>query len=212
MIKLGKLLRSARRRARSFRGKVGKLSIHELCERFPIDRTIYEQWESGKLLPSPYEINRLESVLQRDLFEDIRQKTGLNLSWEQPVTQKAHVERRRWYDEMSKPSTNAANLHLDAPDHGVLSRLGYKVGERGLSEARRQECLMDAYTRPLSELPPVADFKHMRHWGPPQSKARKARIVASLSGFLNLAKRRRHAPVSAIAGWTDDRAWVVSSF
>lgn len=86
----------------------------------------------------------------------------------------------------------AGRYKADAPPEGVLRAIGYRVGNNGISEARRHQLLDFAIT---GTLPPVGSPAHMAEWGTPRSRTRYAklhrviRVLASSAHTLGTMER-----------------------
>jgi hypothetical protein len=110
----------------------------------------------------------------------------------------------------AKPSSGWAEGHgrfnvEDWRAESFLKRLGYAVGEGGLSATRRAEILMRAFELPLpADLP--AEYK--RECGASGSSERLQRIANHLHACIALAKPRRANMQKAIGDWSSDLRWL----
>ncbi len=109
------------------------------------------------------------------------------------------------------PTTNApgGNRRLSGtlwPEKGLLSYLGYHVGERGLPTAERQAILDAVY---LEAVPTLNNPVYMADWGSPHSSLRLQKIAESIASFCRLRKRSdRTFTSAAVANWESDLAYL----
>jgi hypothetical protein len=113
------------------------------------------------------------------------------------------------------PTTNApgGNRRLSGalwPEEGLLSYLGYHVGERGLPTAERRAILDSVY---LQAVPTVNNPVYMADWGSPRSSLRLQKIAESLAAFCRNKKRsdRSYSSV-AVADWESDLAYLKQKY
>lgn len=94
---------------------------------------------------------------------------------------------------------------------GVLGKLGYKVGRKGLSCEVRRRILANAIAVKLIPATPYA-HEYVTSWGPPASRVRVDKVLSTIEEFSDHA-RTKHADYSkAIADWDKDQAWLRSTY
>jgi len=94
------------------------------------------------------------------------------------------------------------------PASGVLSVMGYRVGNNGLPDDERRLILREVFEVELVSGSPDSD-DYVREWGEPRSPQRLGKMNRALWGFIKLAQRRTSADMSgALADWGDDLDWV----
>jgi hypothetical protein len=103
------------------------------------------------------------------------------------------------------PSTMASSGggYLEAddwPKKGMLSFLGYHVGESGLGAGGRREILDFAYK---GRLPNVNNQSYMDQWGHPETGARLKKMAESIAAFCRNHKRKNGAALS-VQEWESD--------
>ena len=110
----------------------------------------------------------------------------------------------RWF---SWPATDAqpSNQKLgdvDWPQEGMLSYLGYHVGETQPtpSEVRRR-ILEYAFE---CDLPPINGLAYFEAWGEPRSTKRLNKLANTLAAFTRNAKRKDASTAKAINDWESD--------
>ena len=87
-------------------------------------------------------------------------------------------------------------------ERGVLSFLGYKVGQKGVREKARQEILDYAFHE---RLPNVNSSQYMEEWGKPATANRLKKLADCLATFARNAKRNQTADIEqAVAEWEAD--------
>lgn len=86
------------------------------------------------------------------------------------------------------------------PKEGMLSYLGYHVGQNGVRVESRRQILDLAYS---GRLPNVQDVKYTASWGMPNSGKRLQKMAESIAAFCRNHKRRDpFAP--AVLEWEQD--------
>jgi hypothetical protein len=92
-------------------------------------------------------------------------------------------------------------------EQGVLSFMGYHVGEGSSLTAAQRRRILDYV---LSEqIPKVNDPAYMAQWGDPGSGERLRKMVDSLAAFARNAKLNRHADKSvAVFEWESDLVYL----
>src|SRR5205814_877233 len=71
---------------------------------------------------------------------------------------------------------------------GILSFMGYHVGQYGVIASHRQDILDYVFHE---QLPRVNNGEYMRSWGTPKSSSRLRKMAESLAAFARNAKRNR---------------------
>jgi hypothetical protein len=95
-------------------------------------------------------------------------------------------------------------------EHGVLSFLGYKVGQKGVTEKSRREILDYAVHK---RLPNVDSKEYIQEWGMPATTVRLKKLAESLAAFARNAKRKQTADMEqAIREWEADLEYLQSQY
>ena len=114
--------------------------------------------------------------------------------------------RRQAGDYFQWPSTDASpgvgSIAINSPSRGMLSYLGYRVGNTGESRDVRRQMLIHIFSR---ELPPLVSKSYMDEWCEPGSPGRLEKMAHSIAAFARNAKRRNvDAMTRAIEDWESD--------
>lgn len=98
--------------------------------------------------------------------------------------------------------------HYDTPEVGMLSTVGYRVGNYGEKLHIRRKLLEVVMTR---HLPFVGSLAYTAAWGEPLSTQRYRKLINTLCGFIENA---RNNPAQALAcqHWEEDLAHVQHSW
>ena len=104
------------------------------------------------------------------------------------------------------PSTDASlgmgSFAINAPNAGLLSCMGYHVGQKGQPRRVRRQMLLQVFSH---ELPPLNSSGYMDEWCTPRSAGRLRKIAESLAAFARNAKRRNAKTMQhAINDWEND--------
>lgn len=98
------------------------------------------------------------------------------------------------------------------PSSGVLSKMGYRVGNNGRPTAERREILKRVEALNL-RVASLGAEGYIAEWGQPRSPERRSKIVRCLAGFAAGARRKTSADMSsAISDWEDDLKWFTDTF
>lgn len=91
--------------------------------------------------------------------------------------------------------------------HGMLSFLGYHVGEiQPTRRSKRQRILEYVFE---CHLPPLNDRAYYLEWGSPSTSRRLQKLANTLAAFTRNAKRRDEIALArAIDDWEDDLAFL----
>lgn len=106
----------------------------------------------------------------------------------------------------------ARRLHLfrkgdykaTSPEHGVLSAVGYKVGNDGVSEKQRR--LKLGYIM-SGTLPPVASPAYMAEWGDPNTSQRYRKLHRVIRVLASTGKKYQNMEL-AVQHWEDDLVYI----
>lgn len=129
----------------------------------------------------------------------------------------------RWVEwkscNVQRRSSQGANLHLDAPEIGVLKALGYTVGKtKGLEVSARREILAKVFSTNLNNILPkeyVRDCKknypdYLSEWGKPRSMERLIKLRDFLRTGAQQQERREN--FEAATDYRGDLNWVRKKF
>lgn len=101
-------------------------------------------------------------------------------------------------------STTVSFAAMNSPETGLLSHMGYRVGQSGLVQESRREILDEVM---VSHLVPASahDRLYAEQWGKPSSPRRLKKLADCLASFAKSHKRMRSRDYSeAIADWESD--------
>jgi hypothetical protein len=102
------------------------------------------------------------------------------------------------------PSGDALNTDQWQYSHGLLSFLGYNVGQKGAYRNERQHILDYVYNE---RLPRVDSVEYMAEWGELETSRRLRKLAESLASFARMARRKNSADMRlAISEWEEDLA------
>lgn len=94
------------------------------------------------------------------------------------------------------------NGNIEWHPQGVLSYLGYKVGENGAEENTRHSILTSIY---CNNLPNLISQEYMLTWGAPNSAIRLKKMANSIAAFTRNARRNNPIVfIVAIDEWEAD--------
>lgn len=99
---------------------------------------------------------------------------------------------------------DAGHVFVETPDVGMLSTIGYRVGNGGEREPLRRRLLDYVMT---AELPLVDSVAYTRQWGDPKSRARLWKLLRTLEGLAAGAEGRPRLAL-ACTHWLEDRDYV----
>ena len=164
--------------------------MNELAQR-KNDYAFYAIFEIGKLL---------EQAKEKEMRREIEERKQIE----------SHSSIRHNQDGFFEwPSTSApASKYGFIGDvffykEGLLSYVGYRVGQQGLPSHVRLQ-ILDCVFHNI--LPRVDSHEYMNEWGMPKTAARLHKLAETLAAFTRNAKRRmKHSNLSkAIADWETD--------
>ena len=99
---------------------------------------------------------------------------------------------------------DAGHVFVEMPDVGMLSMIGYRVGNGGEREPSRRRLLDYVMT---AELPLVHSIAYTRQWGEPRSSTRLWKLLRTLEGLAAGAEGRQRLAL-ACTHWLEDRDYV----
>lgn len=151
----------------------------------------------------------LQSILAELLFrkrsgaQDLRKKVAQRL-----------VELSRedffWPTTAILPSSQALSGDHFWYTQGMLSFMGYRVGQSGVPAANRRDILNYVYNETL---PKVGSPALMEEWARPKTGNRLRKLANCLASFSRNAKRNLFADMSvAIEDWESDLAYLKVKF
>ena len=94
-------------------------------------------------------------------------------------------------------------------EKGLLSDMGYRVGNNGVAKSRRWEILDDVY---LKELRLHLDKSYLAEWGRPKSSQRLKKLAETIAALTRNAKRKNSNYAAAIHEWEKDLAYLKEKF
>lgn len=94
----------------------------------------------------------------------------------------------------------------ELPAVGLLKRMGYRVGRKGLDEAERRAILHQVFHAAV--LPQVTSAAYMREWGGPRSGERLLKMANSIAAFCRNEKRKSRPSEEAVSDWENDLEWL----
>lgn len=96
------------------------------------------------------------------------------------------------------------------PAAGVLSQMGYHVGQSGLLPAPRRAILQQVFEVELVAATSESEA-YIEEWGSPRSWQRFIKMRNCLAGFSHGARRRSGDYSEAIDDWESDLEWLTSN-
>lgn len=107
-----------------------------------------------------------------------------------------------WPSTHSGPSSVALDQEQFQHSQGLLSYLGYRVGQNGGLRSERQHILDYVYNEPV---PNVISPAYMAEWGAARTGIRLRKTAESIAAFTRNAKRRRGIDLAlSIQEWEED--------
>ena len=103
---------------------------------------------------------------------------------------------------------DSGHIFIEMPDVGMLSTIGYRVGNGGERESLRRKLLDHVMT---AELPLVDSLVYTRQWGEPRSSKRLWKLLRTLEGLAAGAEGRASQAL-ACTHWREDRDYVESTW
>jgi hypothetical protein len=119
-------------------------------------------------------------------------------------------------DYFKWPTTNVAQYsggslsQIQWPQFGVLSSIGYKVGNDGIGDQLRKDILTYAYFSDI--LPMVMNIKYMHEWGKNSSAKRLMKIANVIASVCRNMKKKKDDGSQAIRHWEKDLEWLRITF
>ncbi|MCZ7468148.1 hypothetical protein M0412_08755 [Agrobacterium sp. O3.4] len=147
-------------------------------------------------------LRQLNLSLNQTASEEVRKKALEQLARIEEQLLALDGEYFKW------PSTDALKGNgslnsFDAPEDGVLSFFGYKVGQLSVLTPSMRYAILDRVFR--IALPPVLPSPHMALWGTPNSLRRLHKLAETIAAFVRNAKRRQNPSYRrAIGEWEHD--------
>ncbi|MGD0419805.1 MAG: hypothetical protein ABSA68_09565 [Xanthobacteraceae bacterium] len=139
---------------------------------------------------------------------ELREK-ALNLREEVSSTYRIQATQGEWF---AWPSTIASRGVRELKEigwrpHGMLSFLGYHVGEMQATPSDIRLCILEYAFE--CHLPPLNDLAYYLEWGGPQTAQRLNKLANTLAALTRNAKRRNAASyATAIDDWECDLAFL----
>lgn len=94
---------------------------------------------------------------------------------------------------------------------GLLSYMGYTVGEKAKPAKKRQEILDEVFK--MVELPKVNSQQYLEEWSTAESGKRLSKMAHSIACFARNAKRKDPDSYAlSIENWEDDLTWLENKF
>ncbi len=124
------------------------------------------------------------------------------------------AQAQRYIDEINAvwrvrlSAAQAGQYKADRPEEGPLKKLGYKVGNGGVSAEKRRRLLDWAMER---DLPFVGSPAYMLEWGEPRSAKRYRKLHTSLTVFRSGA-RTLGTMQKADDDWSQDLAYIEAAW
>jgi hypothetical protein len=107
-----------------------------------------------------------------------------------------------WPRTVMLPSSEALDGDQFAVQQGLLSSIGYRVGQQGAYSHERRDILDQVYNR---RLPQVHSAEYMSEWSEPKTATRLRKLAYSLAALTKNAKGRATPMLAkAISEWEAD--------
>jgi hypothetical protein len=155
-----------------------------------------------------HDVARLQNVFKKLTVQNhplrdqaLRVRDEISLSWLRLA------EKNEWFawpsTSVSRGRSNGKFSRLDWRPQGMLSLLGYHVGETlSLHPSIRESILEYAFEH---HLPPIGDAIYFGEWSEPRSARRLQKLANTLASLTRNAKRRDPVALSrAIDEWEQD--------
>ncbi len=126
-----------------------------------------------------------------------------------PVLERLSQGWSGWVSTFVEKGKGAGDLRADWPQQGVLSCMGYRVGQGGRPAVTRQAILRRALTE---RLPNVSSPAYMDEWGDPSTCDRLRKMAESIAAFCKNMKRKHDPSAEAIDDWETDLEWLRHTF
>lgn len=169
---------------------------------WPIFRSVAEDnWENPLAL---------QLILTELLY---RSSNGAIRLRDEIVERLVELSKENYFNWPTTEATDSIN-HI-APNiiwhpQGVLSYLGYKVGENGASESSRRSILTSVF---CNNLPNLVSQDYMLTWGEPKSVTRLKKMANSIAAFTRNAKRNNPLGFGvAINEWETDLMFLKNTY
>jgi hypothetical protein len=115
-----------------------------------------------------------------------------------------------WPSTAVLPSSQALDGDQFWYSEGLLSFMGYRVGQNGVPASHRRDILDYIYHE---NIPQVNSAEYMRGWGVPKSRKRLKKTADSLAAFTRMARRNLLADMSvAIDDWETDLVYLKRTY
>lgn len=115
-----------------------------------------------------------------------------------------------WPQTEAEKGGGELEIAADWLEVGLLSFIGYKVGQKGLDELERHTILAFIYKE---QLPLVNSIEYMAEWGVPESGHRLKKIAESIAAFIRNTKRKKvKSYQQAIFDWKNDLEYLRQSY
>ncbi len=118
-------------------------------------------------------------------------------------------EQFLWPSTAIMPSKEALNADQYWFEDGMLSFLGYHVGQKGVSTDRRHLILDYVFN---SKLPNVNSIEYMQEWSKPSSGFRLKKIANTLATLTKNAKRSKNNLSLATDQWEVDLKYLKEKY
>jgi hypothetical protein len=96
-------------------------------------------------------------------------------------------------------------------ENGVLSQLGYHVGEVGPPRTNRRAALYHGLVAPVARIQALIPLQHVSEWEQPGTVLRLFKMARCLDAFATNASYRASNMAQAIADWREDLSWLRDS-
>ena len=97
-------------------------------------------------------------------------------------------------------------------EKGLLSHMGYHVGQSGELEPERQRILDLVFRQDLTQFDDIADADYLSEWGEPQSGTRLHKMADSIATFCRNRRSRQEQYAEAIADYESDLEWLRTTY
>lgn len=114
-----------------------------------------------------------------------------------------------WPETDVKKSNTALSDDETWPEEGLLSYMGYRVGQKGAIMDERRRILDYIYSQPV---PRVISAEYMAEWGSPKTGPRLQKMAESLAAFTRNSKRKLSKSDLAIHEWEADLEYLRKSY
>jgi hypothetical protein len=152
-------------------------------------------------------IQKGKEALERDDLQTAKDEFNLAMRDPNPIVQRIakgrlnEIKYRELSESKTRKSPEIQNV-VDSSKSGLLSDLGYRVGNNGIPKKERRDILREAFYQTI--------LKEAR-WGPAGSRKRFEKLRSWLN-FRISSNDGKFEMTNAVNDWREDLKWIESEF